>query len=133
MATGKMNKYADGNDSGWVDDSEVTDKMYTGSFFMRKQGNIVELKGMIKFTENITGASGKLIGILPNGFRPTKKAGESDTTSLVTVPVVNANYAFTMMTVSPGGGMRVFKPYTHNEWDTTHNAYFQTMYYANDD
>ena len=122
-----------GKDSGWLDDTDVTNKAYTGTIYMRKVGNIVEVKGIIKLTTAITGTGGALIGILPEHYRPTKNSDATDNNSLVSVFVANPNYGFTMMTISPGGGMRLYKPVGASEWDTTHNTYLSAMFFADDE
>ena len=131
MATGTTPKYADGTDSGWKDDTNITSKSYTGHIYYRKIGNVVEVRGIVNLNSDLSGLSGQLLGILPSAYRPSKKSGETDNDSLVICTAGNPNTGgMSMLTISPGGGMRFYKPYTVGSWLTTTSIYFHGIYLA---
>lgn len=76
MASGSIPKYADGNDSGWID---LTDSAITGKLVYRKIGNVFQIKssGWNRLTgNNLASGSYRTIATIPNdGYRPSLLIG----------------------------------------------------------
>ena len=72
MASGTIQKYTDGNDSGWKTVPKSSEMSSTGYIYLRKIGNIVYLyiRG-VKFSTNVTDSNAHTIGTLESGYRPT--------------------------------------------------------------
>ena len=71
MATGIIQKHADGTDSGWIKLSN-DETIYTGDIMYRKIGNRVDVCffGLSVVSEFTPGSSNLDLGTLPTGYRP---------------------------------------------------------------
>lgn len=69
MASGTINKYMDGTDSGWKTLS--SDNTYTGTLRYRRIGNIIQIKnsGWIKLTSDLAAGSTVLLTTIPEEDR----------------------------------------------------------------
>jgi len=76
MASGNIQKYADGTDSGWLEltpDQQSGTDVYTGSIYYRKIGNILEVTGYnFTLTNQLSASSYLQLGRLPSGYRPAE-------------------------------------------------------------
>lgn len=125
MATGTIRKFADGNDSGWITDDNITDKGYDptiGHIYYRKIGNLVEVKGKIQLSSSATGSTAYKIGALPSEYRPQKER--------VSMVGVNALTNFDLQIGININGNILCYAGEGRTWPTEVNTYFQTMYFV---
>lgn len=114
MATGTINKYADGTDSGWT---EITHANISGSIHVRKIGSIVTvIASGITLTASLT-ATSVTIGSLASGYRP----------------IVNANFPggnsakFGQVRILSSGNILFYKP-SGDTWANTDVIHFCMTY-----
>lgn len=101
MATGKIKKYTDGIDSGWIENKGIEEdsKSYTGSIFYRKIGSIVFVRGYgIRVKSNIAIKSYVELMQLPTGYRPISSTG----TSAMSNSASNYDRVFPILIASSG-------------------------------
>lgn len=125
MASGKINKFANGNDSGWqkFDSSENNSLPFTGIIYYRKIGNLVEVSSAgITLKENLTTSSSIPLVTLPEGFRPGA-VGQSYAGQVGGDAVVIVTY---------NGVLEFYKSSSVTTWTTAMNIRFQCTYFTYD-
>lgn len=77
MASGTINKYMDGTDSGWKNLPEST--TYTGTIKYRRIGSIFQVKNTtwIKLTSDLASGAIVLLGTIPESDKPATMFGNA--------------------------------------------------------
>lgn len=84
MASGTTPKYADGTDTGWIENKGIDgdSKNFIGSIFYRRQGDIVFVRGYgVKVKTAISASSYTLLMTLDPTYCPVNSTGSSAMTN----------------------------------------------------
>lgn len=108
-------------DSGWIDlplNSQVTAYNSSSAPKYRKIGNMVEIRGSIKISGNISSSSGLNFATLPAGFRPSQTIGvvcEGSVVSKWYLNISNDSGALNVDRYSENGST-IKTTFAGNEW-----------------